>query len=182
MKIILVGPPGSGKGTQAQSIAEHLKIPHISTGDIFRENIKDETELGKLAKSYMDKGNLVPDEVTIDMVQDRLEKEDCKIGYLLDGFPRTIAQAEMLDKNQKIDLVINIEVPDDTCVQRIIGRGKESGGARADDNEDTAKERLKVYHQQTEPIIEHYKSQNKVSDIDGTKSIEDVWDAIKTLL
>lgn len=179
MKIILVGPPGSGKGTQAKHISETFKIPHISTGDIFRENIKGETELGKLAKSYMDQGKLVPDEVTIDMVKDRLEKEDCKNGYLLDGFPRTIPQANAFDGKESIDTVLDVEVPDETCVQRIAGRAVESPG-RADDNEETARERLKVYHDQTEPIIKHY--QNKVIEIDGTKTVEEVWKQINGAL
>jgi adenylate kinase len=179
MKIILVGPPGSGKGTQAKHIAEELTIPHISTGDIFRENIKNETELGKLAKSFMDKGQLVPDEVTIDMVKDRLDKDDCKNGYLLDGFPRTIPQAEAFDEKETIDIILDIEVPDETCVERIVGRSQSAPG-RADDNAETAKERLKVYHDQTEPIIQHYKE--KVVEIDGTKSIEDVWEQIKSSL
>ena len=182
MRIILIGPPGSGKGTQAKNISENLNIPHISTGEIFRENIKNSTELGKLAKSFIDKGNLVPDEVTIDMVKERLIRNDCENGFLLDGFPRTLIQAETLDAFQEIDKIIDIEVPDSSCVERIIGRGKESGGERADDNKETAKERLKIYHEQTEPIIEHYKKQGKVSIIDGTKTIEEVWNQIKEII
>ncbi|MFW6230769.1 MAG: adenylate kinase [Nanoarchaeota archaeon] len=182
MKVILVGPPGSGKGTQAKHIAKTYQIPHISTGDIFRANIKNETELGKLAKSYIDKGQLVPDEVTIDMVKDRLSQDDCAKGYLLDGFPRTIPQAKAFDQKESVDIILDVEVPDETCVQRIIGRGKESGGERADDNEETAKERLQVYHQQTEPIIEHYDAQGKVEKIEGTGSIDDVWASIKNAL
>ena len=180
MKIILLGPPGGGKGTQAKNISEMLVIPHISTGDIFRENLKNETELGKKAKEFMDAGKLVPDNVTISMVKNRLEEDDCANGFLLDGFPRTTYQAEELDKFASVDYVIQIEVPDDICVDRITNRAKEGQG-RADDNEETAKERLKVYHEQTEPIVEHYNPKGIVHKIDGTKVISEVWDEIKSI-
>ena len=182
MRLVLVGPPGSGKGTQAKSIAKEYGIPHISTGDIFRENIKNATSLGNEAKSYIDQGKLVPDQVTISMVKDRLSQKDCKDGYLLDGFPRTTPQAEAFDDVESVDAVIDIEVPDDVCVDRIVGRGKDSGGERADDNQDTARERLRVYHEQTEPIIEHYKLKDKVTEIDGTKKVEEVWQDILSFL
>lgn len=195
-KIILIGPPGSGKGTQAQRITKEYNIPHISTGDIFRDNIKNETELGKKAKEIMDKGNLVPDEITIDMVKHRLEEADCKDGFLLDGFPRTIPQAEALDKVQKIDEVLDIEVPDADIIERITGRRQGSDGViyhtkyspppegvevtqRKDDTEEVVKNRLEVYHQQTEPIISHYKKQGVVLGIDGTHAIDKVWDEVK---
>ncbi len=181
MRIIIMGPPGGGKGTQAQRICERLKIPHISTGDIFRSNLQSGTELGKEAKSYMDEGKLVPDDVTIAMVKDRLSQEDCSDGFLLDGFPRNLDQAQALDQSTEVDLVLSIEVPDEICVERIIGRASEGGG-RSDDNEETAKERLKIYHEQTRPILEHYSKKGIVKTVDGTKSIEEVWEDISSHL
>lgn len=181
MRLIIVGPPGGGKGTQAQRICQKLDIPHISTGDIFRKNIKEMTELGKKAKEHIDKGELVPDEITIDMVKDRLSEGDCSNGFLLDGFPRTMAQAEEFDKSVGIDGVIQIDVPDETCVQRIMGRS-EQGGGRSDDNEETARQRLRVYHDQTEPILEHYSKKDIVNRVDGTLSVEEVWDSISSIL
>ncbi|MFW5852647.1 MAG: adenylate kinase [Nanoarchaeota archaeon] len=180
MKIILIGPPGSGKGTQAEKICGKFNVPHISTGDIFRQNMKDQTELGKTAKSYIDAGKLVPDSVTIDMVKQRLSSEDCAQGFLLDGFPRTLDQASAIDSELSIEKVIDIEVPDNVCVQRILGRAQQNGNDRADDNENTANERLKVYHSQTEPIIKHYEEKGVLVKIDGTKSIDEVWNDISS--
>ncbi|MFP4656390.1 MAG: adenylate kinase [Candidatus Woesearchaeota archaeon] len=181
MRMIIVGPPGGGKGTQAKRISENLKIPHISTGDIFRENMDQETDLGKKAKEYIDDGKLVPDDVTIAMVKDRLSKDDCSNGFLLDGFPRTLHQAEELDKFSDIDKVIQIDVPDEMCIERIAGRAKEGQG-RSDDNEETARQRLDVYHDQTEPIISHYSEKEIVDKIDGTGSVDDVWEKISSVL
>jgi adenylate kinase len=191
MNIILLGAPGAGKGTQASKISDVYGLPHISTGDIFRENIKNATEIGLLAKSYIDKGQLVPDEVTCKIVENRIVKPDCEKGYMLDGFPRTIAQAEALDKVAKIDLVINIEVDFALVMDRLCGRRvcKDCGesyhvttlnGAttcsrcggelyqRKDDNPETVESRLEVYSKQTAPLIEYYKEKgllfNVVSD------------------
>ena len=188
--IILLGAPGAGKGTQAAMIAEEFKVPHISTGDILRRNMKEGTPLGLKAKAFVESGGLVPDEVVIGLVEDRLSQEDCKNGYILDGFPRTIAQAEALDKVARIDLAINIDVPFETIVSRLGGRrvcvcgetyhvsmlngettckrcGKELF-IRDDDKPETVKNRLKVYSDQTQPLIDYYRSQNKVVDIKAT--------------
>ncbi|MCX7711259.1 MAG: adenylate kinase [Clostridia bacterium] len=203
MRLILLGAPGSGKGTQATMLQEKLSIPHISTGDIFRSNIKSGTELGKLAKSYIDKGQLVPDSVTIDIVKDRLLQDDCKNGFILDGFPRTIPQAEYLEdalKNMGIalDVALNIHVEDSEIIKRMSGRRvcpgcgmtyhliynppKENGVCdgcksgviqREDDKEETVLSRLKVYHQQTEPLIEFYKAKGKLVTVEGQDKVED---------
>ena len=199
VKIILLGPPGAGKGTQAKSISNKYSIPHISTGDIFRKNISENTPLGIEAKSYMDNGQLVPDEVTINMVKDRLQQEDCKQGYLLDGFPRTVSQAEALQdfldsRNESLDTALLIEVPRDFILERMTGRrvcpscgasyhikfnpavnGKcELCGSdvvqRKDDTEETVKERLDVYEKQTQPLIDFYKDKNLLSQVDGTSN------------
>ena len=193
MKIIMLGAPGAGKGTQAKMIADKYQIPHISTGDIFRSNIKEGTELGKEAKTYMDKGLLVPDELTVKILLDRVAKDDCKNGYVLDGFPRTIPQAEVLDEalaklNDKIDYAIDVDVPDKNIIRRMSGRraclacgatyhiehippktegicdrcGKELV-QRDDDKEETVKNRLNVYHEQTQPLIDYYKNQGMIS-------------------
>ena len=179
MNIILLGAPGAGKGTQATKISDKYGLPHISTGDIFRENIKNQTEIGLLAKSYIDKGQLVPDEVTCKIVENRIAKPDCEKGYMLDGFPRTIVQAEALDKITKIDLVINIDVDFSLVMDRICGRRvcKDCGESyhvstlngvatcsrcggelsqRKDDNPETVQSRLDVYEKQTAPLIEYY--------------------------
>ncbi|MBE5968918.1 MAG: adenylate kinase [Lachnospiraceae bacterium] len=212
MKLIMLGAPGAGKGTQAKMIAEKYNIPHISTGDIFRANIKEGTELGKKAKSYMDAGGLVPDELVVDLVVDRVGQADCKNGYVLDGFPRTIPQAESLDAalaktGDKVDYAINIEVPDQNIIDRMGGRRAcvacgatyhivnippkkegvcdkcgESLILRDDDKPETVKKRLEVYHEQTEPLIKYYKAKNAEVEIDGTMDMNDVFDAIVKLL
>lgn len=212
MRLILLGPPGAGKGTQASSIVAEYGITHISTGDIFRHNIKNETELGKKVKSYLDKGQLVPDELTIDLVWDRLSKDDCKKGFLLDGFPRTINQAEALQKGLeerglKLDKVINIDVDKNILVKRLSGRrvckncgetyhvdnkptlkdgvcDKCSGEViqRADDSEKTVLDRIEVYEKQTFPLIDFYKNLGLILTVDGTLSIEDVFSQIKESL
>ncbi len=208
MKLVILGPPGAGKGTQAEYIVERYNIPHISTGDIFRENIKNNTELGKKAKSYMDKGLLVPDELVIELVEDRLNKDDAKEGFLLDGFPRTVAQAvsldSILDKNDdKLTKVINISVDPEILIERAVGRRvcktcgmtyhvkfnppKEEGICdkdgtkliqRDDDIEETVKTRISVYFDQTAPLIDYYRAQNLLVDIDGAKDIDKVFEDI----
>ena len=212
MKVIMLGAPGAGKGTPAIKIADKYGIPHISTGDIFRYNIKNNTELGKKAKTYMDQGKLVPDELTCDLLLDRVAKDDCKNGYILDGYPRTIPQAEVLEKalNEKgdsIDFAINVNVPDDNIVNRMSGRRtcpqcgetyhivynapkKEDvcdkcGSAliqRDDDKPETVQKRLAVYHEQTEPLVEYYKNKGKYKEVDGTKSMDDVFSDICAIL
>ncbi|MCM1047325.1 MAG: adenylate kinase [Clostridiales bacterium] len=212
MKIIMLGAPGAGKGTQAQMIADKYNIPHISTGDIFRENVKNGTELGIEAKKYMDKGLLVPDELTVKILLDRVAKDDCKNGYVLDGFPRTIPQAEVLDNalnelGEKIDYAINVDVPDTNIIRRMSGRraclscgatyhiehvppkkegicdkcGKELV-QRDDDKEETVKNRLEVYHKQTQPLIEFYTKKGVLKTVDGTVDMKDVFTAITTIL
>ncbi|QSZ27139.1 adenylate kinase [Aceticella autotrophica] len=212
MRIVLLGSPGAGKGTQASMIAEANHIPHISTGDIFRYNIKNETELGKLAKQYIDKGLLVPDDVTNKIVQDRIQKEDCKNGFLLDGYPRNVYQAEFFDnlleeKNLKLDFVLNINVDKDILINRLGGRRicpncgatyhivtdppKIEGicdkcGAkliiRSDDNIDSVLKRLKVYEDETKPLIEYYSKKNILIDIDGNKPVNEVFESIQALM
>ena len=212
MKIIMLGAPGAGKGTQAKKIAEKYSIPHISTGDIFRANIKNGTELGKKAKTYMDQGLLVPDELVVDLVVDRLKQEDCTNGCVLDGFPRTIPQAEALDKalaanGQSVDFAINVEVPDENIVRRMSGRRAcVNCGAtyhivyaptkvenicdtcqgelilRDDDKPETVQKRLNVYHEQTQPLIDYYTKKNILVEVDGTVDIDDVFAAIVKVL
>ncbi len=212
MKIIMLGAPGAGKGTQADKICPKYNIPHISTGDIFRANIKNNTELGQKAKSYMDKGELVPDELVVDLVVDRIKADDCTNGYVLDGFPRTIPQAEALDAalaaiNDKVDYAINVEVPDENIINRMSGRRacvacgatyhivhiptKVEGvcdkcGAelilRDDDKPETVKNRLNVYHEQTQPLIDYYTAKNVLHEVDGTKAMEDVFSSIVSIL
>ena len=199
MNLILLGAPGAGKGTQAEVICEHLHIPAVSTGNMMREALKNGTEMGLRAKSYMEEGKLVPDEVVIGIIKDRLQQDDCKGGFILDGFPRTIPQAEALDKmGIVIDKVIDIEVPDEKIVERMSGRrvcescgasyhllykkpekegvcGK-CGGAlvqRKDDHPDTVKERLKVYHEQTEPLKAYYEKQGKLAVVEGQEDVAD---------
>lgn len=202
--IVLLGAPGAGKGTQAVLIATEYKIPHISTGDILRRNIKDNTILGRLAKSFIDEGALVPDEVVIDIVKDRLDNADCANGYILDGFPRTISQAIELDKTAKIDVAINIDVPFEIIVERLSGRrvctcgetynvanlhGKEickrCGSKlfiREDDKPETVKLRLKVYQNQTAPLIDYYEKQGKLINIKASGTIEEIFADVKKVL
>ena len=212
MKIVMLGAPGAGKGTQARMISEKYDIPQISTGDIFRANIRNQTELGQKAKSYMDQGLLVPDELTLDLVVDRLAQDDCSNGYILDGFPRTIPQAEALtfalkSQKTKIDYAIDVEVPDDNIVQRMSGRRACPGcGAtyhirynppvsdnicdecgteliqREDDKAETVQKRLDVYHNKTQPLIEYYREQGCMYSVDGTRPMEDVFEDICKIL
>jgi adenylate kinase len=212
MKIIMLGAPGAGKGTQAKMIAEKFGIPHISTGDIFRANIKNGTELGKKAKEYMDKGQLVPDELTVEILLDRVANDDCKNGYVLDGFPRTIPQADVLDKEltklgDKVDFAINVDVPDENIVRRMSGRRaclkcgatyhiehippKQEGicdtcGSelvqRDDDKPETVQNRLTVYHEQTQPLIEYYDNKKILKTVDGTKDMQEVFNDIVDIL
>lgn len=202
--IILLGAPGAGKGSQATKIATEYNIPHISTGDILRKNIKEQTELGKMAKSYIDQGQLVPDDVVVAIVEDRLKQDDAKNGYLLDGFPRTIAQADALKKFTTVNYVLNLQVPFELIMDRITGRrmctcgesyhvstlngsnkckvcGKELY-VRDDDKPETVENRLSVYNEQTKPLIEYYKKDGVVYDIDGSKAISEVYDEIKKVL
>ena len=212
MKIIMLGAPGAGKGTQAKQIADKYSIPHISTGDIFRANIKNGTELGQKAKKYMDQGLLVPDELVVDLVVDRVNQDDCTKGYVLDGFPRTIPQAEALDAalekmGQKIDYAIDVDVPDENIINRMSGRRacvdcgatyhivyaptkKENicdncGGGlilRDDDKPETVKKRLDVYHEQTQPLIDYYTKAGALRTVDGTIDIDEVFAAIVKIL
>ena len=212
MRIIMLGAPGAGKGTQAKKIAAKYGIPHISTGDIFRANIKNGTELGNKAKTYMDQGLLVPDELTVDLVIDRLANDDCKNGYILDGFPRTIPQAEALDAalaklGEKMDYAIDVDVPDENIVSRMSGRRACTGcGAtyhivynpskkgdccevcgeklilRDDDKPETVQKRLNVYHEQTQPLIDYYTKQGILKAVDGTQDMNDVFTAITNIL
>ncbi|AJD29396.1 MULTISPECIES: adenylate kinase [Clostridium] len=212
MRVILLGPPGAGKGTQAKLISEKFSIPHISTGDIFRANIKEKTPLGIEAKRYIDNGQLVPDEVTIGIVKDRLTKDDCDNGFLLDGFPRTVAQAEALDEflkgiNKDLDVALLIKVPEEFILERMTGRRVcTSCGAsyhirfnppkiegkcdicdneliqRKDDTEATVKERLEVYSKQTYPLINYYKDNGIISEVNGTESIDEVFGNISNIL
>lgn len=212
MKVIMLGAPGAGKGTQAKKIAAKYKIPHISTGDILRANIKDGTGLGKKAKVYMDQGLLVPDELVVDLVVDKLRHPECQNGCVLDGFPRTIPQAEELDEalkavGQKVDFAINVEVPDENIVKRMGGRRACVGcGAtyhtvyaptkvegicdvcgkelilRDDDKPETVTRRLNVYHEQTKPLIDYYTNAGILKTIDGTVDIEEVFLTITNIL
>lgn len=212
MKIIMLGAPGAGKGTQAKKIAAKYHVPHISTGDIFRANIKEGTELGKKAQEYMDQGLLVPDELVCDLVVDRIHKDDCENGFILDGFPRTIPQADALDgalaqNGEKIEYAIDVEVPDENIIKRMAGRRsckdcgaifhlvynppkKENccdvcGGPlvlRDDDKEETVKKRLDVYHEQTAPLIDHYKKAGSLYEVDGTQDINVVFEEIESIL
>lgn len=212
MKIVMLGAPGAGKGTQAKMIAEEYGIPHVSTGDIFRANIKNGTPLGMEAKQYMDKGLLVPDELTVKILLDRVAQDDCKDGYVLDGFPRTIPQAEVLDKalvelGDGIDYAVNVDVPDENIVKRMGGRRAcLSCGAtyhiehippkaegicdtcgqelvlRDDDKPETVQNRLNVYHEQTQPLIDFYQTKGVLKTVDGTREMKEVFAAIKEIL
>lgn len=208
LRAVLLGPPGAGKGTQAVRLVEKYEIPHISTGDIFRKNIKGGTELGKKAQEYMNAGALVPDELVVDLVKDRLQQDDCKNGFLLDGFPRTIFQAEKLDEflsesNLKMDIVINLKVEKEALIKRLTGRRvcKDCGASyhivnippkkegvcdicggeliqRKDDNIETVENRINVYEEQTAPLIGYYKEAGSLVDFDGEASLDEVFDAI----
>ncbi|MCQ2544332.1 MAG: adenylate kinase [Lachnospiraceae bacterium] len=212
MKIVMLGAPGAGKGTQAKMIADKYSIPHISTGDIFRANIKEGTALGLEAKSYMDQGKLVPDELTVKILLDRVAKDDCANGYVLDGFPRTIPQAEVLKDalaklNDKIDYAVNVDVPDENIVKRMSGRRacvtcgatyhiehvppKTEGvcdrcGAalilRDDDKPETVLNRLKIYHDQTQPLIDFYTNEGILKTVDGTVDVKVVFENIISIL
>ena len=212
MKIIMLGAPGAGKGTQAKRIAEKYQVPHISTGDIFRANIKAGTELGKKAKAYMDQGALVPDELVVDLVADRVKQPDCEKGYVLDGFPRTIPQAESLtaalkERGEKMDYAIDVDVPDENIINRMSGRRaclacgatyhiaynppKKEGVCdqcgeplvlRKDDKPETVKNRLEVYHQQTQPLIDYYKKEGILAQVDGTQNMDQVFEDIVKIL
>lgn len=183
--IVLLGPPGAGKGTQAKLLSACLDMPHISTGDIFRHNLKNETELGLLAKTYMDAGDLVPDDVTVAMVRDRVAKDDCVNGALLDGFPRTSAQAEALKQllvelGSEISVAPHITVDHEELVTRLLKRAELEG--RADDNEETIRNRMKVYHESTAPLLDYFESEGKLVNVDGQRSIGDVFaDLVKVV-
>jgi adenylate kinase len=183
MNIILFGPPGAGKGTQAEKISSHFNLPHLSTGNIFRENIKNETPLGKKVKSIMDSGNLVPDETVVELVLSELDKSGYDNGVILDGFPRTVAQAKALDtfleeNKNPIDAFITLDVPEQELISRILSRGE----GRSDDTPEKIKTRLQVYRDETEPVMNHYKKKNVVKRIDGVGSIEEIFDRIKKAL
>lgn len=176
MNIILFGPPGAGKGTQAEKVSSHFNIPHLSTGNIFRENIKNQTPLGKKVKSIMDAGNLVPDETVVELVTSELDKPIYNSGVILDGFPRTVAQAEALDSyladnDKMIDAFITLDVPEDELVNRILSRGE----GRSDDTPEKIKTRLQVYRDETAPVLNHYKSKGTVQRIDGVGSIDEIF-------
>ena len=212
MKIVMLGAPGAGKGTQAKKIAESYGVPHISTGDIFRANIKNDTELGRKAKTYMDKGELVPDELVVELIMDRFKEPDCEGGYVLDGYPRTIPQAEALDSaleeaGEKLDYAINVDVPDEVIINRMSGRRaclkcgatyhiqynppvventcdacSEELSLRDDDREETVKNRLEVYHEQTEPLEKYYSEHGVLYNVDGTKDMDEVFESIRTIV
>lgn len=211
MNIILLGPPGAGKGTQAKKIQEHYSLPHISTGDILRENINNNTGLGLKAKSYMSRGELVPDELLITLIKDRLSKNDCRNGFLLDGYPRTIPQADalqmiMTESNKKLDAVVNISVDDEELIKRLSGRRMCKCGAsyhiifnrpekegicdackcdlyqREDDRPDAIRNRLEIYKKQTQPLIDYYGKKKMLRNIDGSKEIAQIFEDIRTVL
>lgn len=184
-RLLIIGPPGAGKGTQAARISSALSIPAISTGDIFRANVSGETELGVLAKSYIDKGEYVPDEVTNDMVRSRLAEDDAQAGFLLDGYPRTRAQVDALDAmldeaGSALDAVLMLEVDYDAVVERLIARGAEQG--RSDDTEETIRKRIEVYREQTTPLVEVYEKRGLLRRVDGMRSIDDVTTALLQVL
>jgi len=207
--IVMLGPPGAGKGTQAKKLAEAMNLVHVSTGDLFRENLKNETPLGQMAQQYMNKGELVPDDVTVAMVEERFARPDCKKGAVLDGFPRTPAQAEALEKlldkfDSDVKVVPYIKVPDDILVERLSGRWMSPSGRvyhekynppvvkwiddidgsqlyqREDDRPETVRHRIEVYNEQTAPLINYYREKGLLAEIDGTQPIDDVFDAIMT--
>jgi adenylate kinase len=185
MRLILLGPPGAGKGTQAKVLVDTYGIPQLSTGDILRSAIAAQTPMGLAAKEIMDRGDLVSDHVVNGIVSERLDQDDCKNGFVLDGFPRTIPQADALDKMlaekaMPLDAVIEIKVDPDVLVARVMKRAKESGVARGDDNEDVLRKRLEIYRQQTAPLVDYYQGKDLLRSVDGMASVEDVTAAIRT--
>lgn len=181
VRLIFLGPPGAGKGTQAQVLADLCAIPHISTGEILREAIADKTSLGQKAQNYVDKGELVPDGLILDLIRERLQEPDALHGWILDGFPRNVSQAEFLDAlllelNQSCDFVLNLEVPDPVLLERLLGRG------RKDDNETTISRRLEVYREQTAPVIAFYQSRGSLKSVDGDRSMDEVTEALKACI
>lgn len=183
MNIILFGPPGAGKGTQAKKLQDEFNIPQLSTGDIFRSAIKNETPLGVKVKSILDNGELVPDETVVDLVADELSKEKYQDGYILDGFPRTVAQAEAFDHyleshNDALDAFISLSVPEEELVKRILSRGE----GRSDDTEEKVKTRLEVYQKETKPVLDHYQKHDKVQEVNGLGSIDEIFNRIKEAL
>lgn len=185
MKLLFMGPPGAGKGTQAQIICKEKNIPQISTGEILRAAIAKGTEMGLKAKSYMDAGGLVPDEVVIGIIKDRIREDDAQPGYILDGFPRTIEQADALkgilaDMGQALDVAINIVVPDDELISRLLERARKDG--RADDTEPVIKNRLKTYNEQTKPLIDYYQAEGVLAEVDGLGGLEEITDRIRAAL
>lgn len=180
-KLIFLGPPGAGKGTQSQVVAESLDIPHISTGDILRSAISNQTPLGIKAKTYVDNGDLVPDELILDLIKERLSQDDANKGWILDGFPRNVAQADFLsnllnDLNQEFTAVINLDVADEVVTQRLLSRG------RKDDNEETIKNRLLVYRQQTAPLIDYYQKHNLLKNVNGDRQLDDISKEIQAIV
>lgn len=189
MKLILLGPPGAGKGTQAQRISATFAIPQLSTGDMLRAAVANRTEVGRLAKPLMDDGKLVPDQIVVKVIEDRIQEPDCLNGFILDGFPRTVPQAKALDKmleskGAPLDVVIEIHVDKKVLFQRIESRLAQTDpkDRRTDDNPEILKKRIKVYEEQTKPLIPYYKKTKKLEVVDGMKSIEEVWDTIKAIL
>ncbi|MGD1852097.1 MAG: adenylate kinase [Cyanophyceae cyanobacterium] len=185
MRLIFLGPPGAGKGTQAQIVSEWLSIPHISTGDILRSAVKNQTELGLKATSYMDKGDLVPDSLILDMIRDRLEQPDAVNGWILDGFPRNVAQAQKLDEmlttmGQGFDRILSLEVPDEILVQRLLGRGKDQG--RSDDTEAVIRRRLEVFYESTAPILEFYRDRPELTVVNGDAELDAVSKKLKSAI
>lgn len=182
MNLIFLGPPGAGKGTQAKIVEERAGLVQVSTGDMLRAAVRNETELGKKAKEFMDAGDLVPDEVVIGIIEERIQEDDCKNGFILDGFPRTIEQAEALDKildqiNFALDHVVNFQVPDEELVERLLGRAKEEG--RTDDNPESIKNRLNVFTEKTQPLIDYYDKTGKLRNIDGVGTVEEIAGRVK---